>query len=77
MAEYCLECFNIYCSDKKLTENDVLLDDDLCEGCGEWKPCVVIIKQRNSSLYLLHWVMNLFKSLISPVYKILVSMFRK
>lgn len=40
MAEFCLECHNrLYGTDLK--EADVELEEDLCEGCGEYKPCVV------------------------------------
>lgn len=46
MAEFCLDCFNQYVSDEELTEEDVLLDLDLCEGCGEIKPCVVRVKKK-------------------------------
>lgn len=42
MAEFCLECFNRF-NKMKLTEKEVLLEDDLCEGCGEVKPCVIAI----------------------------------
>lgn len=47
MAEFCLDCFNEYFSDKKVTEKDVIMDYDLCEECGEWKPCVIRIKEKN------------------------------
>ena len=41
MAEFCLDCYNQYVSDKELTVEDVVLDIDLCEGCGALKPCVL------------------------------------
>ena len=44
MAEFCLECFN-QMNDTKLTDKEVILEDDLCEGCGEVKPCVMTIKK--------------------------------
>lgn len=47
MAEFCLECFNQYISGKKLTEKDVIVDFDLCEECGEYKPCVIRVKEKN------------------------------
>ena len=44
MAEFCKECF------KELLFNDyeddqliISEDDDLCEGCGEFKPVVIKI----------------------------------
>ena len=45
MAEFCLECMNKYLMGKnnQLTEKDVTAEIDLCGGCGQWKPCVVTI----------------------------------
>lgn len=41
MAEFCKECFL-----NKENEQIVMSeDDDLCEGCGEFKPVVVKIKK--------------------------------
>ena len=45
MAEFCLDCMNKFYKEK-LTEKDVVLEMDLCEECGEWKPCIVKIKQK-------------------------------
>ena len=50
MAEYCLECFKKYIATEEfayLTEKDAVCIPDYCEGCGEWKPCVVRIKERS------------------------------
>lgn len=49
MAEFCLECTNKYLMEEnnQLTEEDVTMDMDFCEGCGEWKQCVITIKKRN------------------------------
>ena len=44
MAEFCIECFNKM-NDTKLTNKEVILEDDLCEGCGEVKPCVIAVKK--------------------------------
>lgn len=42
MAEFCLDCFNrLNRTDYK--ESDVELDEDFCEGCGTWKPCVIAV----------------------------------
>ena len=48
MAEYCLNCFNKYFTEENeaLTEKNVILKEDLCEGCGEIKPCVMRIKTK-------------------------------
>ena len=43
MAELCLECFNKYCN-KTLTEKDVVMVETLCEGCAEYKPCVIRLR---------------------------------
>ena len=42
MAEFCLECFNKF-NDMKLTEKDVILGEDFCEGCSQIKPCIISI----------------------------------
>lgn len=50
MAEICLECFNkdrVENNETPLNEKDVILNNDLCEWCGEVKPCIVIIKEKN------------------------------
>lgn len=62
MAEFCLDCLNKYYKDKKLTEKDVILDEDLCEECGKWKPCVIKIKQKRFSV-----IKSLYKKITSPL----------
>ncbi len=50
MAEICLDCFNKERQkDNKapLTKKDVVLNNDLCEWCGEIKPCVIAMKEKN------------------------------
>ena len=47
MSEFCLECLNKYV-EKKLTEKDVKLSEDLYEECGEWKLRVIAITKRSS-----------------------------
>ena len=61
MAEFCLECFNKFWG-KDLTKNQVSLADDFCEGCAEFKPCVIKVypyfpKNKGFSLFS-----KLFKS---------------
>lgn len=46
MAELCLGCFN-KTFNKNLTEKDVKLSPDICEGCGKEKETVVIVKKKN------------------------------
>lgn len=46
VAEFCLNCWNEL-NETHYTEREMVVDHDeldLCEGCGEWKPC--IIKER-------------------------------
>lgn len=48
MAEFCLDCINRK-RRKKYTEAEVWVDYselDLCEGCGEWKPCVISFRPK-------------------------------
>lgn len=45
MAEFCLEHFNQMFR-KDFTKKDVVLAYDLCESCGEVKPCVVCLSLR-------------------------------
>ena len=40
MAEFCLDCFNKM-NGTHYKENQVWLEEWLCEGCAEWKPCVM------------------------------------
>jgi len=47
MAEFCLECWNKmngFKADKR--SFTISKDMYLCEGCGKWKP-VIVIKQRD------------------------------
>jgi len=45
MAEFCLDCWNKL-NHTHLTEEDVILDDelDICEGCAQMKPTIVRYK---------------------------------
>ena len=48
MAEYCLECFNKLCG-THYTKRQVVIDYkelDLCESCGELKPCIVRVRRK-------------------------------
>lgn len=42
MAEYCLDCFN-QVNGTKLTDKEVIIEEDVCEGCNKVKPCVMSI----------------------------------
>ena len=61
MAEFCLDCYNKL-NGTNYRECDVTLDEDLdlCEGCGEWKPCVISRDPSgNFLLGLFEWLKNL------------------
>ena len=48
MAEYCLTCFNRM--NQTNYKKDVWIDDEemsLCEGCGEYKPCIIALQKKN------------------------------
>jgi hypothetical protein len=43
MAEFCLQCCNEI-NDTNETEDLFIFDDDICEHCGAYKPCIVRYK---------------------------------
>ena len=43
MAEFCIDCWNKL-HGTNYTKNDVRTDMDLCEGCGQWKPVIVVLR---------------------------------
>lgn len=43
MAEFCLKCFNEQWN-KNFTEEEVKTAVCLCEGCAEYKPCVISLR---------------------------------
>jgi hypothetical protein len=45
MAEFCLECLNRM-NGTHYTKEQVELEEGLCEGCGEVKPCVIRIRRQ-------------------------------
>lgn len=57
MAEFCLKHFNELFN-RNLTKKDVILELDLCEGCGEIKPCVVDIRLRRKIKDLIEEVLE-------------------
>ena len=43
MAEFCLECWNRINGTKDSGRKYMLSKElDLCEGCGEWKPVIIV-----------------------------------
>ena len=45
MAEFCLKCFNEL-NDTDYQTNEVWLEEDFCEGCAVWQPCVVDLRPK-------------------------------
>ena len=43
MAEFCINCWNKM-NGTDYTKNDVRTEMDLCEGCGQWKPVIVVLR---------------------------------
>lgn len=56
MAEFCLDCMNKL-DGTHLTEADVILEEDLCEGCGQIVPCVIDYRTPLEKVLwrLFHW----------------------
>ena len=44
MAEFCLDCWNEM-NGTHYTPEQVVLEEDLCEGCGSWKPVVISFRR--------------------------------
>ena len=61
MAEFCYECFCEF-YEVKLKRKELLFSDEpeLCEGCGECKPVVVVCK-KDYVLYKLRYLIYLLK----------------
>lgn len=45
MAEFCLDCFNKM-NHTHYKKKEIWLTEDFCEGCAEWKPCVVELRPK-------------------------------
>lgn len=58
MAEFCLECFNKL-NGTHYTKGDVIEDIDLCEGCGEYKKCIVMFRGHGPINVLIRFCINL------------------
>jgi hypothetical protein len=46
MSEFCLTCLNKQFN-KKYSKKEVVFSPDFCEGCLQWKPCVISIRRKN------------------------------
>lgn len=62
MAEFCLECFNKI-NGTEYTKSEVWLEPDLCEECGEIKPCVMELSPKPILLRMADWVIGVFKKI--------------
>ena len=60
MAEFCLKCFNEM-NGTNYKANEVWLEEDFCEGCADWQPCVVDLHPKPLPLRLVDFVLNLFR----------------
>lgn len=47
MAEFCLDCFNTI-HGTHYTEKRVTLQQNFCENCAAWKPCIVTLKPESA-----------------------------
>lgn len=54
IAEICLDCYNKKFPDREITAKNVIMDDDICEFCGEYKTCIVQFKHKNPIMELIH-----------------------
>ena len=56
MAEFCLDCWNKINESNDSEKKYIISKDlDLCEGCGEWKP-VIIMERRAYYAHKLRYV---------------------
>lgn len=60
MAEFCLSCFNEL-NDTHYTKSEVWLEEDFCEGCAEWKPCVIELRPKPLLFRLFDAIIGLFR----------------
>ena len=60
MAEFCLKCFNKL-NDTDYQISEVWLEEDFCEGCADWRPCVIKLRPKPLPLRLADQLRNLLK----------------
>lgn len=60
MAEFCLKCFNKL-NGTDYQANEIWLEDDFCEGCGDWQPCVFELRPKPLLWRLVSLVCRLFR----------------
>ena len=60
MAEFCLKCFNeVNGTDYKA--NEVWLEENFCEGCASWKPCIMELTPKPLFRRLISRIFDLFQ----------------
>ena len=68
MAEFCLDCWNKMNESEDSEEKYILSKDlDLCEGCGQWKP-VIIMERRAYYMYQFRYLLFPFKMVYYVIY---------
>lgn len=60
MAEFCLDCFNKM-NKTGYTKSEVWLEKDFCEGCADWRPCVMGLRPKPFILRLTDWVSRMLR----------------
>lgn len=60
MAEFCLKCFNELNGTNYQT-NEVWQEEDFCEGCADWRLCVIQLRPKPLILRLVDLVVGLFQ----------------
>ena len=66
MAELCLDCFNKY-NETNYKEQEIWLEEDFCEGCAEWKPCVVSLRPKPWLFRVVDKIRHLFVKQITNI----------
>lgn len=59
VAEFYLKCFNKL-NRSHYQANEVWLENDFCEGCAEWRPCVIDLHPKPPLRRLMDWFCSLF-----------------
>lgn len=59
MAVFCLKCFNEL-NGTDYNANEIWLQEDLCEGCANWRPCVIELYPKPLLWRLVDFVRGLF-----------------
>ena len=60
MAEFCLKCFNEL-NRTNYQAGEVWLEEDFCEGCADWRLCVIELRPKPLFWRLVDGVRGLFR----------------